>query len=618
MEIRIVRATMPKLAFAAAATAMLLCGLFFSGDRGRAETPASNGATLSGWHTMGAARWTAENGEIVGSAGAGWLVLDRGYEDAGIRFSFRCNQCQTGVLLRDAKAGDGSQGTYLSLAGPDAGTMYRLDLNARGEETARKELGKPKGQTNQPVEFTLRPGGWNQADLFVQGDDLLGYFNDGRIREFTFAGAKLSEKSRYGLVALRLGAGEVRIRDLSIRDLTARPGLPEEVTDPHFRTRKLNDMFYSEGIAVGDINRDGIMDVASGPFWYPGPDYAVEHEIYPSKPLNPVSPPYPESMLNYVYDFNGDGWPDYLRVSLSDARLYINPRGEMRHWDEYKVLDLQTESTQLVDLDGDGKPELIMAVGKQEGYAKPDWSDVTKPWTFHPVSENGDWGGHASGYGDLNGDGRIDILQGSGWWEQPPAGTSGSWKFHPVPFGASSEISFLRGADLLVYDVNGDGLPDVIGSLEAHGPGLVWWEQKRDALGEISFVRHMIMGDPAASAAERASWEETDKSVAFTELHALALADLDGDGLPDIVTGKRWWSHGDNYGSKDAQAPPVLYWFRMVRHGGGRVAFEPHLLHNASGLGVQIVAADVNGDGRPDILSAARKGAFIFFNEFKK
>jgi hypothetical protein len=609
-----------RVALAAGAVAVVACAWSF---RTTAASSVFDGSSLKGWHTMGPAKWRVERGEIVGSAGAapGWLVLDRAYEDVGVKFAFRCRNCETGVLVRGAKAGDGIEGSYLSLAGPDAGSMFRLDLNAQGQETDRKLLGQPKGQTNTPVQFTLKPDGWNEADLFVSGNEILGYFNDGRIREFAFGGAKLGEKSRYGMLALRIAGGagaEVRIKDISVSDLTERQALPTEVTDRNFREHKLTDMFFSEGIAVGDINHDGIPDIVSGPYYYPGPDYTAAHEIYPPKPLNPVSPPYPESMLNYVYDFNGDGWPDYLKVGLSAAWLYINPRGEMRHWDEYKVLDLQTESTQLVDLDGDGHPEFIMAVGRQEGYARPDWSDVTKPWTFHPVSEKGDWGGHASGYGDLNGDGRIDILQGSGWWEQPPAGSTALWKFHPVPFGASATVSFLRGGDLLVYDVNGDGLPDVIGSLEAHGPGLVWWEQKRDSRGEITFNRHTIMGDPAVPLGERQSWEETDKSVAFTELHALALADFDGDGVADVVTGKRWWSHGDNYGSKDAQAPPVLYWFRLVRQPGGKVAFEPHLLNNNSGVGVQIVAADVNGDGRPDILAAARKGAFVFINQFPK
>ena len=114
-------------------------------------------------------------------------------------------------------------------------------------------------------------------------------------------------------------------------------------------------------------------------------------------------------MLDFVYDFNGDGWPDYLKVSLSDAWLYINPRGESRHWDAYPVVNpLSAETVQLADIDADGRPELIMALwpevvgtrkiadrpnnllGGQIGYAKPDWSDVTKPWTFHPVSEKGE------------------------------------------------------------------------------------------------------------------------------------------------------------------------------------------------------------------------------------
>jgi hypothetical protein len=609
--------------FAVVGTTAMLCLLSFCAFPGSAaQTPAFNGTTLAGWHVLGPAGWRVEKGEIVGSAkagvAAGWLVLDHAYEDIGLSFSFRCNGCETGVLWRSAQAGAGTEGTYLSLAGSDAGTVYRVALDSQGAETSRKSLGAPLGQTNQPVQFTLNPNGWNEVSLYVSGDQLMGYFNDNRIRAFAFGGAKLGEKSRYGQMALRIAGGagaEVRIKNISIENLAARSPLPVEITEKGFRQRKLTDMFYSEGIAVGDLNRDGIQDVVSGPFYYLGPDFKVAYEIYHSATYNPNSGPYPDSMLNYVYDFNGDGWPDYLRVGLKDACLFINPRGETRYWDQYLVTELQTEATQLGDVDGDGRPELVLAKGGQIGYAKPDSSDVTKPWTFHPVSEKGNWGAHAIGYGDVNGDGRVDILQGSGWWEQPPAGTPGFWKFHAVPFGLSATIPFLRGADLLVYDVNGDKLPDVIGSLEAHGPGLVWWEQKRDSQGNITWNLHTIMGDLAATPEQRASWEETDKSVAVTELHALALADVDGDGLQDIITGKRWWSHGDNYGGKDTQSPPVLYWFRLVRRPGGKVAFEPHLLNNNSGLGVQIMATDVNGDGKPDILAAARKGVFVFFNQ---
>ena len=181
-------------------------------------------------------------------------------------------------------------------------------------------------------------------------------------------------------------------------------------------------------------------------------------------------------------------------------------------------------------------------------------------------------GAHGLGVGDVNGDRRLDIITAGGWWEQPPAGASGLWKFHPVLFGATEGEPGLRGgADIFVYDVNGDGIPDVITSLNAHGPGLAWFEQQRGAQGDVTWKRHLIMGAPSTPLAEREQWEETDKSVAFTELHALALAKLDSDELPSIITGKRWWSHGYVYDENDVDNPPVLYRFHLVRKRGGAV-----------------------------------------------
>ena len=209
--------------------------------------------------------------------------------------------------------------------------------------------------------------------------------------------------------------------------------------------------------------------------------------------------------------------------------------------------------------------------------------------------------------------GKIDIIQGSGWWEQPAAGAaSGPWTFNAVPFGRGTD-PFLRGADMFVYDVNGDKLPDVITSLFAHGPGLVWYEQQRAGQGPITWKMHMIMDRPDAPprGAQDVGDHRQDASSSPSCTRS-QLVDMDGDGLKDIVTGKRWLSHGMEYPENDRDDPAVMAWFKLVRKPGGQVEFVPHIINNYVGLGTQIAVADMNGDERPDVLTAARKGAYIF------
>lgn len=589
-------------------------------------------AVGSEWITEGSVEWHTNNhaGGDLKSMGAtgGWLVNGQSYEDFLLRFQFRPDNAPVGLMFRRQKdASGGTEGIYVSLSGADIGSAYRVKLDGKGQEIERHLLSIPHNDDDEfKVRFPTATDGWSTVELDVRADALVETINGYRLRTIKMQETAPAGQGRFGQLAFGLSgnAANLGLREISIEDLTERAALPPEITEPPFRQRKVSDLFYDEGVAAGDINHDGQMDVVAGPFYYLGPDFKVAREIYPSATYNVNSPPYTDSFMDFIYDFNGDGWPDVLKVNFDGAYLYINPRGERRHWDVFEVVKgVDSETTQFVDINGDGRPELIMSHGMgaetKVCIAEADWSNPTKPWNVQAISEAGDWGHHGMGVGDINGDGRKDIILATGWWEQPPAGSKELWKYHPAQFGGGPwtemEGTWSGGSDILVYDVNGDGLPDIVTSLGAHAWGLAWFEQSRDAKGTISWKRHIIMGNPADP--NKKDWEETDKSVTFSELHAVALADINGDGLADIITGKRWWSHGDNFSGPDAQAPPVLYWFQLVRKPGGKVQWIPHLINNNTGVGTQIEAIDLNGDGKPDILTSARKGTSIFFNTSK-
>ena len=157
-----------------------------------------------------------------------------------------------------------------------------------------------------------------------------------------------------------------------------------------------------------------------------------------------------------------------------------------------------------------------------------------------------------------------------------------------------------------VYDVNGDGLSDVVTALEAHGFGLVWHEQVREEDGSIHFTLRNIMEGPSG---------ENAGDVVFSEPHATAFADFDGDGLLDFLVGKRFWAHLDTYTDPDPHGAPVLYLYRASRNQDvpGGAEFVPELIHNRSGGGNTVLPMDINGDGYTDILTATIRGTFVFW-----
>jgi hypothetical protein len=317
---------------------------------------------------------------------------------------------------------------------------------------------------------------------------------------------------------------------------------------------------------------------------------------------------YSDCFLTFAYDFNGDGWLDVLVYGFpgKEAAWYENPQNRPGHWQRHVILDsVDNESPGFMDITGDGKPEILCCSQGYIGYAETDWKNPAAPWKFHPISPKGDYQRftHGIGAGDINGDGRIDIIEKDGWWEQP-ASLAGDpvWVKHPFKFAQNA-------AQMLVYDVNGDGLNDVITCHNAHGYGLSWFEQVREN-GEITFREHVILNKDAT---------KDRYGVEFTQLHALALADIDGDGLMDIVTGKRFWAHGKKGGDPESDgAPAVLYWFQLTRPAKGQAEYIPHLIDNDSGVGTQVTVGTVSNPKYPDVVVGNKKGVFVFKHEVKE
>lgn len=384
--------------------------------------------------------------------------------------------------------------------------------------------------------------------------------------------------------------------------------------------KQLTPHFWAEGANFGDFNKDSKMDIVYGPYWWEGPDFSKRHTYSDDSKTSKIKAngaeetipgfkgalsnenEYSKNFLAYSYDVNSDGWTDIIILGFPGEQSwwYENPQGKDEKWKQHVALDVtDNESPHFTDVTGDGKPEIVCSSKGYWGYAEIDSKNPTEPWKWHNISPKGPWQRftHGMGVGDVNGDRRLDILEKDGWWEQP-ASLAGDpeWKKHEAQWGNG-------GSQMFAYDVNGDGKNDIISSLAAHGYGVAWFEQTDDG-GVPGWVKHVIVG---------AKPEEGETGIVFSQPHAMDLIDMNGDGMKDLVTGKRFWAHGPS-GDAESNGPKVLWWFELKREGG-KGKWLPHLIDDQSGVGTQVVAGDVNGDKKPDVVVGNKAGAFVFLRK---
>ena len=380
---------------------------------------------------------------------------------------------------------------------------------------------------------------------------------------------------------------------LSVGGLIQCKSAPEGVSGEtiSFKKHVLTEEFIAEGVAVGDVNQDGKIDVMAGAYWFEAPIWE-KHELAPPQKFE-YDKGYSNAFISQGMDVNQDGWVDFVRIGFpgEEVQWFENPQNKEGHWKSHLIHPhLGNESAGFYDIDGDGRPDILGSnppTGEMIWLKAPTSTDDTE-WQKFTISEGDSPGterfSHGLGMGDMNGDGRMDVLIKEGWWEAPADPEDGPWVFFPAELGESS-------AQMYAYDVDQDGDQDVISS-SAHALGIWWHEQVVEEDGTISWITHTISED-------------------YTQTHGLEFKDINGDGYPDLITGKRYFAHmGSDPGEFD---PPVLYWYEFKP--GENPTWTPHLIDDDSGVGVHVVVEDITGDGLLDIISANKKGVFVFEQE---
>ena len=378
-----------------------------------------------------------------------------------------------------------------------------------------------------------------------------------------------------------------------------------------FKKTKLTGDFISEGVAVADLNKDGKLDIVAGYYWFEAP-FWTKHEMAPAQPNTASSEPvafgmskvfnprkeYSNSFLNLGMDVNLDGWDDVVIIDFpgKPAFWFENPHNKPGVWTKHIIADsvgIANESPGFIDIDGDGRLDILCGdkAKKQIVWLKAPVRKGETAWKRYALSAENVPGteifSHGIGYGDVNKDGFNDVVVREGWFEGTADKTSGNWIFHPANLGEPC-------SHMQVLDVDGDGKNDVI-SASAHALGVWWHQQITDSSGKLNFKTNLM-------------------STTTAQTHSSIMADLNGDGRKEYITGKRFLAHhGRDPGDADAA---YLLWFDLTP--GKQPYWTEHVIDNDSGAGLNITVQDMNKDRNPDIIIANKNGVFLFENFLKK
>ncbi|MBD3267640.1 DUF1080 domain-containing protein, partial [bacterium] len=501
--------------------------------------------------------------------GDSWLFTNEEWDDFSLSLGFRIRNGET--------LGEGNSGIGFRMPAGVEGrpSKYGFEMQINRDDTTY-----PTGSiyNHVPVDTLYHNSGWNQVNITCVGEHIVVYLNRESVIDADLPG------SRQGRIGFQVHGGldfqneVVEFKHIHVKDLKMQ--YQAEPAPFDFSISPLSDL-PAEGCAVTDINNDGQLDITSGPFWYEAPNW-VPHRYRNVAQLGATIDSYNEIPM----DVNQDGWMDIISGGwyASKIQWFENPGTfkEESIWQAHTIADslLRVETITAVDLSGDGYLDILPSRLDKNAplgyYAYVGLSQSETGFAYRQIDTA--FRGFGNGYGDVDRDGRIDLLTPTGWYKAPQDAAQGEWLFHPYPALPTTNVP------LQVEDFNNDGRADILyGS--AHGFGLGWMQQTDSG------------------------WQLHSIDDTISQLQSAKLADMDGDGTKDIVTGKRYLA-GNGFDPGFAE-PLALFWYQVEK--GTKPVFSKHIItyDQPIGTGLNLRMADIDQDGDMDILAAGKTGLYL-------
>ncbi len=475
---------------------------------------------------------------------------------------------------------------------PDSDVQWRkMPVSKSGQHIGYLDLLQELDGGEQRVAYLrtrFESGEAKSATLEIFSDDGVKAWLNGQVVHANNVARPIMPEPDRVHVTLRKGVNELMLKVTQnnlpwgaiVRVREGKPVEPQLGEGFRLHTINANSRFEAAGIL--DVNRDGVLDIFCGGFWYEAPDW-TPHFVREVREEGG----YYYDFANLPLDVDGDGWTDIVNAAWHNKMVFWvrNPGKSNRAWEVFEVDTPGNMETALAyDINGDGQLDILPNIMSQAAWYEVH-RDGSAPqgvrWEKHPLPQEA--AGHGLGAGDVNADGRCDVVTPRGWLEQ----TADGWQWH-----AEFELGH-ASIPILVHDVDADGDSDIIWGL-GHNYGLSWLEQTTDGSQRI-WRKHLIDD----------SWSQP---------HYMLMADLDNDGGDELVTGKRYHAHnGNDPGGND---PVCVYyydfdatarkWTRHTMHEGGRVGF-----------GINTAVADIDNDGDLDVVAPGKSGLYLFENRLK-